>query len=146
KAEHGIRDFHVTGVQTCALPIYGNVLHAVLQNSTLDLSKSFTTPVIKDIQAGDRLSFKYAIKDNFDFGNSAGGDFEVAISTDGGKNYNSVATVRTYSDSPWQIFSYDLTPYAGEHIKIRVVAQHYIGGYQLGFDSFRVEPAPSCLE
>src|SRR5690606_40870878 len=21
--EHGIRDFHVTGVQTCALPIYG---------------------------------------------------------------------------------------------------------------------------
>src|SRR5690606_39427800 len=22
KAEHGIRDFHVTGVQTCALPIY----------------------------------------------------------------------------------------------------------------------------
>src|SRR5690606_12128087 len=78
--------------------------------------------------------------------NSAGGDFEVAISTDGGKNYNSVATVRTYSDSPWQIFSYDLTPYAGEHIKIRVVAQHYIGGYQLGFDSFQVEPAPSCLE
>src|SRR5690606_41052683 len=23
-AEDGIRDFHVTGVQTCALPIYGN--------------------------------------------------------------------------------------------------------------------------
>src|SRR5690606_41127395 len=28
QAEDGIRDFHVTGVQTCALPIWGtNVLH-----------------------------------------------------------------------------------------------------------------------
>src|SRR5690606_37876271 len=26
------------------------------------------------------------------------------------------------------------------------VAQHYIGGYQLGFDAFRIEPTPSCLE
>src|SRR5690606_40890925 len=25
QAEDGIRDFHVTGVQTCALPIYGSV-------------------------------------------------------------------------------------------------------------------------
>src|SRR5690606_363488 len=27
QAEDGIRDFHVTGVQTCALPIYGNVIY-----------------------------------------------------------------------------------------------------------------------
>src|SRR5690606_40487329 len=27
QAEDGIRDFHVTGVQTCALPIYGEVCH-----------------------------------------------------------------------------------------------------------------------
>src|SRR5207302_2851285 len=26
QAEDGIRDFHVTGVQTCALPIYGDKL------------------------------------------------------------------------------------------------------------------------
>src|SRR5690606_39768455 len=25
--KHGIRDFHVTGVQTCALPIYRNDVH-----------------------------------------------------------------------------------------------------------------------
>src|SRR5690606_2626446 len=102
----------------------GNVLHTILQNSTLDLSKSFTTPIIKDIQAGDRLSFKYAIKDHVAFGNLARGDFKVAISTDDGKNYNDIATILTYSDSPWQLFSYDLTSYTGENIKIRIVAQH----------------------
>src|SRR5690606_40216542 len=28
QAEDGIRDFHVTGVQTCALPISGTVAHS----------------------------------------------------------------------------------------------------------------------
>src|SRR5690606_41858053 len=30
QAEDGIRDFHVTGVQTCALPIFGNAIVDVL--------------------------------------------------------------------------------------------------------------------
>src|SRR5690606_40918931 len=29
QAEDGIRDFHVTGVQTCALPIYDDVFYAI---------------------------------------------------------------------------------------------------------------------
>src|SRR5690606_41200317 len=33
QAEDGIRDFHVTGVQTCALPIY--VLNAALRRRTI---------------------------------------------------------------------------------------------------------------
>src|SRR5690606_39500644 len=30
QAEDGIRDFHVTGVQTCALPIYGRALDSLV--------------------------------------------------------------------------------------------------------------------
>src|SRR5690606_40244542 len=38
QAEDGIRDFHVTGVQTCALPIYrGSERHAL---AACDLSRS----------------------------------------------------------------------------------------------------------
>src|SRR5690606_40175651 len=33
QAEDGIRDFHVTGVQTCALPIYGKLDYLKLVNA-----------------------------------------------------------------------------------------------------------------
>src|SRR5690606_40071725 len=38
QAEDGIRDFHVTGVQTCALPIFGDVpiLGAFFRSSRID--------------------------------------------------------------------------------------------------------------
>src|SRR5690606_40295283 len=35
QAEDGIRDFHVTGVQTCALPIYSRDVFRANQESTL---------------------------------------------------------------------------------------------------------------
>src|SRR5690606_40820983 len=34
QAEDGIRDFHVTGVQTCALPISGSVTNSYVDPST----------------------------------------------------------------------------------------------------------------
>src|SRR5437870_9223473 len=37
QAEDGIRDGHVTGVQTCALPILGNSAHAIGQPATPNL-------------------------------------------------------------------------------------------------------------
>src|SRR5690606_39928871 len=36
QAEDGIRDFHVTGVQTCALPIYGRVAGLDVPGADLD--------------------------------------------------------------------------------------------------------------
>src|SRR5690606_40578475 len=36
QAEDGIRDFHVTGVQTCALPIYDRVLRQAIEARPLD--------------------------------------------------------------------------------------------------------------
>src|SRR5690606_22640373 len=51
QAEDGIRDFHVTGVQTCALPIFtsmarGNVPAAVCSASASSLLGIFLTPLL----------------------------------------------------------------------------------------------------
>src|SRR5690606_40486971 len=40
QAEDGIRDFHVTGVQTCALPIFLTSLHGVFMTNTEIQSQS----------------------------------------------------------------------------------------------------------
>src|SRR5207302_3527210 len=37
QAEDGIRDFHVTGVQTCALPIYASLAQADIQSTAVDV-------------------------------------------------------------------------------------------------------------
>src|SRR5690606_40661404 len=41
QAEDGIRDFHVTGVQTCALPIYQKPLSSHLLIKVFDVSASY---------------------------------------------------------------------------------------------------------
>src|SRR5690606_39506934 len=43
QAEDGIRDFHVTGVQTCALPIYLSINRALLFIITLPVMSNFTS-------------------------------------------------------------------------------------------------------
>src|SRR5690606_40825329 len=48
QAEDGIRDFHVTGVQTCALPIY-------IGRSGLQEQQSFTLEVRADDAAAQQL-------------------------------------------------------------------------------------------
>ena len=42
QAEDGIRDYKVTGVQTCALPIYGQTTSKVLQALTLYISHAIS--------------------------------------------------------------------------------------------------------
>src|SRR5690606_40526821 len=52
QAEDGIRDFHVTGVQTCALPIYTihairrnvDITYIVMDNQVYGLTKGQTSP------------------------------------------------------------------------------------------------------
>src|SRR5690606_40946822 len=40
-AEDGIRDFHVTGVQTCALPIYEDPLHLIPHELRPEVERDF---------------------------------------------------------------------------------------------------------
>src|SRR5690606_30040430 len=42
QAEDGIRDFHVTGVQTCALPILGSLIVALIPRERVELAKRVT--------------------------------------------------------------------------------------------------------
>src|SRR5690606_40591978 len=59
-AEDGIRDFHVTGVQTCALPIYSSGIGAIVYtfgNSSLSWQQTFTTDAGFDLGLfNDRLT------------------------------------------------------------------------------------------
>src|SRR2546427_2885872 len=52
QAEDGIRDLTVTGVQTCALPIYPDVTRTRVDRAELPQYFPIATPVIKDDQAG----------------------------------------------------------------------------------------------
>src|SRR5690606_41175450 len=50
QAEDGIRDFHVTGVQTCALPIFDPVIHQLAErfadkNHALFLGRGALHPI-----------------------------------------------------------------------------------------------------
>src|SRR5690606_41065744 len=49
QAEDGIRDFHVTGVQTCALPILGLIVLAVATLLALILGPLFSWRVTRSI-------------------------------------------------------------------------------------------------
>src|SRR5699024_9973650 len=51
QAEDGIRDRNVTGVQTCALPIYGNIAEAVT-----DLNKNLIEKQVKKQQAEAQIN------------------------------------------------------------------------------------------
>src|SRR5690606_40973924 len=52
QAEDGIRDFHVTGVQTCALPISGKFLSADLDKASEDNERN---SVLLRTASGQRL-------------------------------------------------------------------------------------------
>src|SRR5690606_39929991 len=45
QAEDGIRDFHVTGVQTCALPIWTSEVEHVLATQTLKQGRAKTMKI-----------------------------------------------------------------------------------------------------
>src|SRR5690606_40730667 len=56
QAEDGIRDFHVTGVQTCALPIYFEILDADQEKETSGTIKNI--PLKGDFKLNN-VSFEY---------------------------------------------------------------------------------------
>src|SRR5439155_18134441 len=51
-AEDGIRDGHVTGVQTCALPIFGRIAEAPIKDSANCFTGRFISSVVYGAGAG----------------------------------------------------------------------------------------------
>src|SRR5690606_40541073 len=53
QAEDGIRDFHVTGVQTCALPISGVLAFSANGNATFDVPRYDVKVDVQDLFFGE---------------------------------------------------------------------------------------------
>src|SRR5207302_6321281 len=52
QAEDGIRDFHVTGVQTCALPIYASIWKIFSALAVDDYDLHALTPLVSPVRLG----------------------------------------------------------------------------------------------
>src|SRR5690606_41172503 len=73
QAEDGIREFHVTGVQTCALPIFIARITIIRRLVTTRIQKAITAPKWERLQQRKILSLTFihilpSIKAGSDFG------------------------------------------------------------------------------
>src|SRR5690606_40711014 len=92
QAEDGIRDFHVTGVQTCALPIFGIRHRDLLRNTRHQISTlngKILWWILKFGQGSSHLNF-YAFR-------SAVSNHDVVLATDVLYDVR-IKVVTTYTD------------------------------------------------
>lgn len=124
-------------------PSPGNNIYINLWSSTT--SGSFNTVNIGPISAGQLLSFDYKhsnFSTPFDAPAAGAGSFNLQLSTDLGANYTTVQSFTVTNTNAWQSFNYDLTPYIGQIIRMRVQATWSSGDFHLAFDNIMVA---SCL-
>lgn len=110
-------------------------------------SAELTTINVGPILANDELTFDYRLK-NYSGTNAPGagsGNFVVSISTDFGETYTDVETVDNNSLTTTQTFTYDLSDYEDEYVKIKIVATWSSGDYYIGFDNFKIANEDSCF-
>src|SRR5690606_22814356 len=102
---------------------------------------TFSTPNLGYVEEDMKLKFDYRLA-NYDspYGPPAAGsgNFVVAISTDYGLTYTNLATVSNNGVAGWQSVEYDLAPYAGMDVKVRITANRTSGDYMLAFDNFQI--------
>ncbi|WP_294823576.1 Ig-like domain-containing protein, partial [uncultured Flavobacterium sp.] len=121
-----------------------NVIHKNLYASAP--TGTFSTISVGPVLEGDVLGFSFRLG-NWNATNgiyappaSGSGSFTVAISTDFGATFTDIATRNNDGTAGWQDYSYDLTPYVGQYVKIRITAMRTSGDYVLGFDNFKIGP------
>lgn len=110
-------------------------------------SSQLTTINVGPIQANDEFTVDYRLK-NYSGTNAPGagsGNFVVSISTDFGETYTDVETVDNNSLTTTQTFTYDLSDYEDEYVKIKIVATRTSGDYYIGFDNFKIANEDSCF-
>lgn len=108
---------------------------------------TFTTVNVGPISSGQLLTFDWKTADYTSFAapGVGTGDFVVSISTDWGATYTTINTTSTGANNTWNAYSYNLSSYAGQNVKIRIVGNWVSGDYDLAFDNFKIETPPSCL-
>ncbi|MBW8524126.1 T9SS type A sorting domain-containing protein [Chryseobacterium chendengshani] len=108
---------------------------------------NFSTATFSPLPANYRLRFNYNLANfNSPFGPPAtgSGNFIVAISTNNGSTYTNVATVANNGVAGWQTYTYDLSSYVGQQIKVKLTGNWTSGDYYLSFDNFRIEEIAAC--
>jgi hypothetical protein len=102
---------------------------------------SFTTISVGALTGVEFLAFKYRTADyNSPYNPPAVGSgyFLVDISTDYGTTYTRLDSVGNNGAAGWQNYSFDLTSYTGQYVKIRITGGWISGDYYLGFDDFMI--------
>lgn len=124
----------------------GNNIYKNLYGSAT--TGTFTTVNVGPISAGMFLTFDYK-NSNYDPPYAAPGtgtgNFAVSVSTDFGATYTVISTIGNSASNAWQQYSQDLSAYAGQNVKIRIVGTWLSGDYDLAFDNIKIETPPSCL-
>ncbi|MCZ2222535.1 MAG: T9SS type A sorting domain-containing protein, partial [Chitinophagales bacterium] len=104
----------------------------------------FTTVNVGVVSGSEALSFRYRTANfagPYDPPVSGSGNFVVEISTDNGATYSTLETVVNDGIAGWKNKTYDLSPYAGEVVKIKITGNWISGDYYLGFDDFQIADA-----
>src|SRR5690606_40400603 len=79
QAEDGIRDFHVTGVQTCALPIYYLKETKILDYSNVSIQELLEKRGWKDLDTVSRVKAIYNfVRDEIKFGYNVSDDIPAS--------------------------------------------------------------------
>src|SRR5690606_11019577 len=111
-----------SGITNAPGGVDGNVIYKNLYDFAT--SGSFQTIQVGLVSEGDVLSFIYKLNNyNSPYALPAAdsGNFVVAISTDNGATYTDIDTiVNDGVTAGWQTFSYDLSAYVGEYVRIRI--------------------------
>ena len=110
---------------------------------------SFQTISVGSLISGDLLEFKYAFAAYALGGNPTASDaaIRVYVSTNYGISYPSspIATLQPDGTNQWRDFSYDLSAFAGQFVKIKIEIQKFnAAGVSVGFDDFYIGQEITC--
>lgn len=111
-------------------------------------SGTITTIDVTDIIEGHELSFNYLIAawSGYPSQPEAGAlNIEVKISTDFGATYTTLETLTNDGVTEgWQEYTYDMSAYIGETVKIQIISTRNSGDFMIAYDNIAIGE-PVCL-
>ncbi|MBA5628286.1 T9SS sorting signal type C domain-containing protein [Moheibacter lacus] len=141
-------DDYIVSTMPSRFAVNPDNLNGYILHQQLNEPKNFQTISVGVIQAGDLLEFDYAFGP-YDSGVIPGpsdAEIRIYISTDYGITYPStpIAVLTPNSTNNWRDFSYDLSSYAGQFVKIKIETNPLLSRFSAGFDNFYIGHEITC--